>query len=605
MTMKTHFLLSRPEASAPSTPETCATPRGFPRLVAPAPSRPANRLSLRRLSGDKMLLEPADKMSASLAGARAFGRAAARRSSAILTACLLAALALPGCSRQPNAESDPAGRKRTEETTTSAAAGLARCSGHNAPRELCFICDPTLREPGRLWCSEHARYEDRCWECHPEAQDKNRPFCDQHGLYKDECFLCQPKLKRASVVVAQASGPQVSGVSVSQAAGGKMPPRPANRMSVPDGLMCREHGVPEVECGICRPERAGKLQPGESLKVRLPGQDSAALAGVQTDTPRVSDVADGIECFAELAFNQNRLAQIVAPVGGIVQEVTVDLGSRIEERQVVARIWSAAIAEAVARAVLTHQTLERERKLRAERVTPQKDLEQAEAEHRAACQHARTLGFSEADIDAFGTRPDEPVYLEVRAPFAGEIVERTAVRGALVEAGRPLFTLADRSTLWAMLSIPEAVLGRVRVGQPVELELDSVPGRKFAGTLTWIAAEVDERTRMARARAEVPNPDGMLRARMFARARILTRRGAGALVLPGTAIQRVEGRPMVFVKLAGDLFEARAVRLGVKHGGLVEILEGLSAQDEVVVTGSFPLKSQLLVSRLGAGCAEE
>ena len=102
---------------------------------------------------------------------------------------------------------------------------------------------------------------------------------------------------------------------------------------------------------------------------------------------------------AELAFNQNTPAQVAAPVGGIVQEVSVDLGCKVAEHQVVAKIWSAAIAEGVAKAVLTHQTLERERKLRAERVSSEKDWQQAEAEHRAACQQARTLGFTEEDIN--------------------------------------------------------------------------------------------------------------------------------------------------------------------------------------------------------------
>ncbi len=372
-----------------------------------------------------------------------------------------------------------------------------------------------------------------------------------------------------------------------------------------EGEMCEEHHVLEAECGICRPEAVDTLRPGESLKVRLPAADSAALAGVQTGTGTVGELSESIHCLAELAFNQNQLAQIVAPVGGIVQDVAVDLGHTVTERQVVARIWSATIAEGVARAVLTHQTLERERRLRAARVTSEQDLQRAEAEHRAACQQARTLGFSEEDIDAFGTRPDEPVYLEVRAPFAGEIIERAVVRGALVEAGRPLFTVANRAVMWAMLSIPEAELGRVREGQTVELEVDAIPGRSFQGTLTWIAAEVDERTRMAKARAEIPNPDGVLKARMFGRTRIHTRTAHNALILPAAAVQLVAGRPLVFVKRADDLFEARAVRLGSKSGARWEVLAGLNPEEEVAVAQSFPLKSQLLISRLGAGCAHE
>jgi len=177
------------------------------------------------------------------------------------------------------------------------------------------------------------------------------------------------------------------------------------------------------------------------------------MAGVRTASATVGTVADAIECYAEISFNQNKLAQISAPVGGIIQEVNADLGDKVKEDQTVARIWSAAIAEAVAKAVLTHQTLERESRLRADRVTSEKDLQEAEATHRAACQQLRTLGFTEEQIDELGANPHEKVLLNVAAPFAGEIVERSAVRGALVEVGKPLFTLADRTTMWAMVNI--------------------------------------------------------------------------------------------------------------------------------------------------------
>jgi cobalt-zinc-cadmium efflux system membrane fusion protein len=281
------------------------------------------------------------------------------------------------------------------------------------------------------------------------------------------------------------------------------------------------------------------------------------------------------------------------------------LGSKVEESQVLAKIWSAAIAESVAKAVLTHQTLERERKLRSERVTSEKDLQQAEAEHRAACQQARTVGFTEEDIDRMKAHPNDPVFLEVRAPFAGEVIERSAVRGALVESGKLLFTLTDRSVMWAMLNIPESALGSVKEGQIVELKVEALPGRTFSGRLTWVGAEVDERSRMARARAEVANPDGVLKAKMFAQARILTRKSEGALLLPTSAIQHIEGNTFLFVKVSEDLFDARAVRLGAKLDGSVEVLEGLKAQEIVAVNHVFPLKSALLISRLGAACADD
>jgi len=452
-----------------------------------------------------------------------------------------------------------------------------KCDRHDAPREWCFICDASLRDKGRLWCQEHDRYEDRCWLCHPEAQEKNRLWCKEHSLYEDECFLCRPELKRAAEAAA------TSGT----------------------GLMCAEHGVSEAECAVCRPDAAAKLKPGEGMKVRLPSTNSTAIVGVQTATPETGAIADGVECVAEVSFNQNKLAQIAAPVSGIIQSVEADLGTEVEEKQTVARIWSASIAEAVAKAVLSHQTLDRERKLREQRVTSEQALQEAEANHRAACQQLRMLGFTEEQIDELGAKPQEQVLMEVRAPFRGEIVERMAVRGALAEAGKPLFTVVDHSTVWAMLQVPEASLGRVQAGQTVELRVDSLPGKLFRGKLTWVGPAVDERTRMVRARAEFANPDRLLKDKMFASARILTRKAEGAMLVPPSAVQHLEGKPFVFVKLAEDLFEARAVQLGARYDGRLEVLAGLKPREAIAVTHAFAVKSAMLMSRLGAGCADD
>jgi cobalt-zinc-cadmium efflux system membrane fusion protein len=312
-----------------------------------------------------------------------------------------------------------------------------------------------------------------------------------------------------------------------------------------------------------------------------------------------------VECYAEITFNQDRFAHVAAPVGGIVQEVNADLGSPVKENQAIARIWSASIAEGVAKAVLSHQTLERERRLRAQRVTSEKDLQQAEAEHQAACQQLRLLGFAEEQIEELAANPREQVLMNVKAPFAGEIIERTAVRGALVEPGTTLFTVADLSSMWAMLSIPETLLAHVRTGQEVELLVPSLPDERFTGKLTWISAVVDERTRMARARVELSNPNRVLKAKMFAQARILTRSNNQALLLPDSSLQRIGSRDFVFVRLEDDLFAARAVRAGARRDGLAEIIEGLQSGEAVAISNTFALKSAFLISRLGAGCADD
>ncbi|MBM3278565.1 MAG: efflux RND transporter periplasmic adaptor subunit [Candidatus Handelsmanbacteria bacterium] len=464
---------------------------------------------------------------------------------------LLTAMALlTGCGRAEDHRDDQHNHAAGGDAAKPAG---AQCAAHQAPAAWCFICDPALREPGRLWCKEHARYEDRCWLCHPELKDKGKEQVDA-GMIE---------------------------------------------------LMCLEHGVAEAECGICHPELAARLEPGESVKVRLPSPESAALVGIETAPAGAGQIVEAVECYAELSFNHNRYAQLSAPVSGVIREVRADLGDLAEGGQVVARLWSAQLAEVVAQAALSHQTLDRERQLRAKGISPAKALQEAEAEYHARSQQASALGFGEEEVARLASRPEEPVLMGLRAPFAGEVVERQAVLGTFVEAGQPLFTLADRSTMWAMLSIPEAHLDQVQVGQTVELQVDALPGQTFAGRLTWIAAEIDGRTRLARARAEVPNPGGQLKARMFARARILVRRRGEGITVPQQAIAEVEGQPLVFVKLEEDLCKARAVRLGAVHGDAREVLDGLEGGDQVVVRRGFSLKSQLLASRLGAGCVDD
>lgn len=369
--------------------------------------------------------------------------------------------------------------------------------------------------------------------------------------------------------------------------------------------ICKEHNVPLEDCGICKPEGIAKLKPGESTKLRLASPESATLAGVQLAKAKTGPAMEAIDCYAEITFDQNKLARIVAPVSGILESVEADLGSTVSEKQTLVTLWSASIAESASKAVLARQNVERERKLRAQRVTSEKDLQEAEAAVQTASQQLLTLGFTAEQIAAMDNRTRESVLLPLRAPFAGEVVERSAVRGAMVEVGKPLFTVADCSTMWAFASVPESALARVRVGQVVELRVEALPERVFTGKVTWIAAEVDDRTRMARVRVEVPNPDRMLKANFFAKARILLPGKAKAVLVPDSAIQRVEGIAMVFVQKEADLFDGRAVKLGARFAGSVELVAGVQAGESVVTAHGYPLKSQLLISHLGAGCADD
>jgi len=495
----------------------------------------------------------------------------------------------------------PAGEQATGSPEPAESVGEAEvhgatCAAHGAPTETCFICDAGLRDEGRLWCGEHGRYEDRCWECHPELQDEDRLWCEEHSLYEDECFLCHPELLEKGAAGSSESNEAVA-----------------------SELMCNEHSVPEQECGICHPELLAQDVPRLGLQVRLPSARSAAKAGVVVGAPDVQPMGDGVSCLAELAFNQNKMTKITSLARGVVQSVKVDLGSRVKKGDLLATLTSATIGEAqgdylrtLAEHELSETELERQRSLLAQGIASERDYQEAKAANhvstaavRQAHQWLMVLGFGEVQIQALTIQQSTPGVLELRAPFEGEIVERTAVQGAVVEEADSLFTLADTALLWATVNIPESQVSRVRTGQTVELTVESLPGQTFVGTMTWVSPTVDDRTRMVQGRVEVPNAAGLLKAQMFVRARIVTAHADRAVVVPLSAVQNVTGTTIVFVKSFDDLFEARPVTLGAKQGGQVEIVSGLRAHESVVVAGSFALKSQLLASRLGAGCVDE
>ncbi len=388
---------------------------------------------------------------------------------------------------------------------------------------------------------------------------------------------------------------------------------------------CGEHNLFEDECGTCHPELLAGLKPGQGLKVRLASAEAAKTAGIGTARPGLCDTCSEMTVLARLAYNQNALARITSLVSGVVKKVHADLGARVSKGDVLAEIISTEIARlkadhltALANERLKETVFKREKDLAAKRISPQQEYQQAAAEYETAKtaslvarQQLLNYGLTEEEVREVEQSGSTSSVLLLRAPFDGTIVERTAVVGEAAAAGVPFFTLADLSTFWLELSIPEDQLAQFKTGDPVEATFDGLEGLKVRGQLTWLDTGIDPQTRTLKARATVPNErgaapheHGALKNGMFGQVRLVSAHPAKRLYVPADAVQRINGGAFVVVKLAGDLYEVRRVKTGPKDDKGVDILEGVSPQDDVVVAGGFTLRSELLKSRLGAGCAD-
>jgi cobalt-zinc-cadmium efflux system membrane fusion protein len=202
--------------------------------------------------------------------------------------------------------------------------------------------------------------------------------------------------------------------------------------------------------------------------------------------------------------------------------------------------------------------------------------------------------------------PHDTSLLSLIAPVGGTVIERLTNAGAGIEEGKPLFTIADVSSLWVIANVPEGQISQLRVGTPAEIRSAEIGNTSIKGRVSYIDPVLNEGTRTGRVRVEIVNPGERLKVGMFVQANFSAppgmpvNGGSKSLVIPDEAVQRVAQRTIVFVpgEAAGE-FEVRDVQLGDLFGGVHPVLSGLEAGERVVTKGSFILKTQLMKGELG------
>jgi len=336
--------------------------------------------------------------------------------------------------------------------------------------------------------------------------------------------------------------------------------------------------------------------------------------GVTLETAKAGNINKYIELPGEIVLNSDRIAHVVPRVAGIVRNVRVTVGDRIKTGQLLAVLESGELADAKAsylaaieREKLAQANFKREKRLWEKKVTSEQeylDARQALAEDRiaknSAEQKLHALGFSDDVLMKLPEHPDATyTRFEIRAPLGGTIVEKHITLGENVGADADVFTIADLSTVWVNMNIYQKDLVSIRKGQTVEIEIGhGIPSVK--GKIAWVSPRVDERTRTAKARIVLSNPDGSLRPGLFVTARVAASSSPAGLVLPKSALQTFENKTVVFVQ-TDEGFVPQPVELGRENGTSVEVLSGLMPGQIYAVEGSFTLKAQLSKGAFGDG----
>jgi cobalt-zinc-cadmium efflux system membrane fusion protein len=480
---------------------------------------------------------------------------------------------------------------RTAEKPQGASAEAAAfCEEHQIAEAQCPWCHPDLVE-SLGWCKGHEVAEAFCYQCNPAlvpAFKAAGDWCAGHDRPESQCYVCNPELDPAS---KGTTDPEQVGVLEQRPPGPDVP-----RSQIP----------PAVHCST------------EGLVVQFDSADIAGDAGLELVPVEQRSLTQTLECNARLDYDGDLHSRLSSAVPGIVSVVHHDLGDAVEPGEPLVTIRSAelgaakaAYLQALAALKLKQRNHAREADLLDQGAGTEKAEQEAEtelADGRIAAsrteQELRRLGLSTQQIDEVARREDTSPTFVLSAPFAGRVVERETAVGEVVRPEVPLVAVADVSRMWAMADVYESDILDVQVGQSVVLQVEGLRGRTVPGRVTWVSSHVDSRTRTLQARVEVGNPDGLLRANMFAKATIAVRDHHPALVVPVDAVQWEGCCNVVFVKRSEVLYEPRKVMLGVNTGRVYEVLSGVRAGEEVVTQGSFLLKTEILKGSIGAGCCE-
>jgi Cu(I)/Ag(I) efflux system membrane fusion protein len=223
-----------------------------------------------------------------------------------------------------------------------------------------------------------------------------------------------------------------------------------------------------------------------------------------------------------------------------------------------------------------------------------------------ALQRLRNFGLPESVIEDIKSSPEPLMLITWPAPVTGVVMTKNVVEGQMAKAGDELYRLADLSTIWVIADVAEQDIGLVKLDAPAKLHFRAYPGERFEGKVSFILHELDTATRTAKVRIEVKNPDHRIKHEMFADVEIDAGAGeAPRLSVPISAVIDSGSRQVVLVDKGDGRFEPRAVKLGVWGEGFVEILNGLSQGENVVVSANFLIDAESNLKAALAGFTAE
>ncbi len=320
--------------------------------------------------------------------------------------------------------------------------------------------------------------------------------------------------------------------------------------------------------------------PAEGPRAKRP--HLVTVAQVKLDRLRLTTVHTG-------SLRARRTVRIFNQEEGRIVALPRFEGDAVAEGETVVEIDSALLRSQLAKAVAIRKegqiTVKRLQRLRSSNVVPEDELLRAET----------ALEVANAEEAMLRTRLG---YTEVKAPFSGIVTERLAEPGDIAPRHSHLLTIIDPSTMVTDLEVSELLLPHLVVGGAVQVRIDALGDREFAGRIAHIYPELNPRTRQGRVEVELTPVPEQAQAGQFARVTFSVD-ASGRKVIPFAALRRDRDGEFVFRLDRDSRAHRTAVRSGHRLADRVEVLEGLAGGEQVVVRGFLGLNDGMTVEPVG------
>ncbi len=335
-------------------------------------------------------------------------------------------------------------------------------------------------------------------------------------------------------------------------------------------------------------------------------QDQIKDLGIQTKIAGPGELSVTISTRGKIILHPDKLVHILPKISGVAKEARKNIGDNVKEGEVLAILESREMADIKANYLaakekesLALSLLEREKRLHEKKVSAEQDYinaksayAEAEINIHLAKQKLNAFGIDDEEIKGISNEHDPDLRLyDIRSPMDGIVIARHINKGEFIENTVTIYEIVDLSTIWIEIGIYPKDLVKVKEGQIVDILLPS-DGSISQAKIIYLSPIIQDETITAKAVAEMKNPSGNWRPGSFVKVNIAIENIVVPLVISKDAIQEIEGKEFVFVKVP-EGFEKRQAQIGAGDNKSVEILSGLSSGEEYASSKTFLLKADL------------